>query len=573
MKQNKRKKIFQSKWQHNSSTIRILSLGGAGLVTKNMYVYEYRVHDLIKDILIVDCGIGFPDPEMYGVDVVIPDSRYLHDKKHLIRGVVFSHGHDDHIGAIPYIYPQIGPVKMWGTKLTAAFANLKLHEAKIKQRVAAVSFKDTLKIGPFELSFIRLTHSIPDTAHIVIKTPIGIFYHGSDYKFDLKPLDKKVSEISKINAVGKEKIRCVLTDCLGSERRGFTQSEKIIGETLEREFAACKGKFFFTTTSSNISRIQLAIDIARKHDRSVAFIGRSIDKNVEAASKLGYVRIPREFIVRDRDLKRLHPSKQCIIVAGSQGQPESAISRIAYDNHKYIHLEENDTVVISSDPIPGNEYNVNALIDQLYRKGARVSYSDIMEDLHVSGHGSQSDMMYLLSMLGPEYIIPIGGTYRHIVQYRRLAEEIGYQKKHVLIPGDGEVLEFASSGAPKIVDKISINNIMVDGLGVGDISNVVLRDRKTLAKDGIVVIVIPIDQYSGKVVSDPDIISRGFVYMKKSEDLVNKAKMSVKASLSLKKGKITNWQHVRMSIIRNLEKKLAKEIKRYPLIVPVIIEV
>ena len=294
-------------------SVRIVPLGGTGDVTKNMFAYEYRYDGKIRDILIVDCGIGFPDPDMYGVDLVIPDIRYLMNKKETLRGLICTHGHDDHIGAIPYIYLKLGKIPMWGTPLTAAFTNLKLKEAKIKERMKPVSFETQVQAGPFRVSFVRMTHSIPDTANLIIETPIGIFYHGSDFKFDFNPLDGKLSELGKINAVGKQGVVCLLTDCLGSERPGFTPSEQKIGDVLEKELSMCPGKFLFTTQSSNISRIQLAIEIALRGGRQIAFIGRSVTKNVEAALDLGYMRFPRDKMVRDRDLRKVPAGKQFLM--------------------------------------------------------------------------------------------------------------------------------------------------------------------------------------------------------------------------------------------------------------------
>jgi ribonuclease J len=567
------KTVFHGSSLTGKDSIRVIPLGGTGHVTKNMFLYEYRYDGKLRDILIVDCGIGFPDPEMYGVDLVLPDVRYLKDKRQFVRGLVFTHGHDDHIGGIPYLFDKLGRIPMWATTLTAAFANIKLREVGATNKVQPVTFDKILRVGPFTISFVRVTHSVPDAANLIIETPIGIFYHGSDYKFDFQPLDGKLSELEKINAVGKRGVLCLLTDSLGSERPGFTPSEQVVGTTLEKELSMATGKFLFTTQSSNISRVQLAIEIALRHGRKIAFFGRSIDQNVEESIKLGYMHFPREAVILDRDLKRLHPAKQFLIVAGSQGQPDSALSRIANDNHKFVRIDDGDTVVFSADPIPGNEYNVNALIEQLYRKGARVSYSTIMEDLHVSGHGSQGDMMLMLSATGPKYILPIGGTYRHMMQYRRLAADLGYEKRDVLIPEEGQVVEFRKDQPPKVVDTIDLENVMIDGLGVGDVGNVVLRDRQTIATEGIVVVVVPIEISTGRVTAAPDIISRGFIYMKESGELLDKAKRVVSQSLRLKKGRMIDWQYVRKQLENNLSVLLSKETGRHPLIVPVIVEV
>jgi len=572
-KQNKNNNVFVGSADPGKGSVRLIPVGGTSDVTKNMFAYEYRYDGKLRDILLVDCGIGFPDPDMYGVDIVIPDTRYLQNKKEAIRGLIFTHGHDDHIGAIPYIYPKLGNIPMWGTPLTAAFANVKLKEAKIKQKVTAVNFDTELQIGPFRVNFVRMTHSVPDTANLIIESPVGIFYHGSDFKFDFDPLDGKRSELDKINSAGKKGVLCLLTDCLGSERHGFTPSEQKIGESLEKEISMCPGKFLFTTQSSNISRIQRAIEIALGQGRQIAFIGRSIIKNVEAAHDLGYMRFPREKVVRDKDLRKVPPVKQFLIVAGAQGQPESALTRIANDSHAYVNIGAGDTVLFSADPIPGNENAVNDLIDQIYRTGARASYTNIMEDLHVSGHGSQGDHMLLLSALGPQYVLPIGGTARHVINYRTVASEIGFPKANFLIPEEGEVLEFKQFQKPRVVETISLENVLVDGLGVGDVGAVVLHDRQTIAQEGIVVVVVPIDRKSGRLIGEPDIISRGFVYIKESTALLERAKRLVKDCLKTKTNRIRDWRYIRELVEDNLHQFLRKETGRQPLIVPVVLEV
>ena len=569
------KNIFEARGTPLSGkeSVRVIPLGGTGNVTKNMYVYEYRYDGKLKDILIIDCGIGFPSAEMFGVDLIIPDVRYLEDKKQFIRGLVFTHGHDDHIGGIRYLYPKLGKIPMWGPQLAAAFANLKLEESEIKERVQPVTFDKILSIGPFRLSFIRVTHSVPDTSHIVIETPIGTFYHGSDFKFDMTPLDNKPSEIGKINAAGKKGILCLLSDSLGSERPGFTPSEQVIGETIEKELMLSKGKVLFTTQSSNISRIQLAIEIALAHGRKIALLGRSIDKNVEASVKLGYMKFPRDMVVLDRDLKKIPANKQFLIVAGAQGQQESALMRIAKDIHKFVSIGEQDTVIISADPIPGRENDVNSMIDEIYRHGSRVSYSDIMEDLHVSGHGSSGDMMLLLSALGPQYVMPIGGTYKHVMQYRRLAVDIGYNAKDVLIPESGQVLEFRTGERPRVVDTIQLQEVMIDGLGIGDVGDVVLKDRQVIAHEGIVVVVIPVDRASGVLAGKPQLVTRGFVYVRQSGELIAKATHIIAEAVRKSHKKHIVWQELRKHVEESLGKFLLKETGRSPLIVSVIQEI
>lgn len=557
----------------DKETIRIFPLGGIGNVTKNMYLYEHHMDGVLQGMIIVDCGIGFPDEVMYGVDLVIPDITYLNDKKDKILGMFLTHGHDDHIGALPYILPKLPSFPIHATKLTAGFAEKKVKEFGINAKIKVLPFAEKVTIGPFTITPVHVTHSIPDAANFVIETPIGTFYHGSDFKFDLTPPDNFPSELGKIAQAGEKGVLCLLSDSLGSERSGYTLTERIIEDTIEEEMRKCGGKFLFATQSSNISRIQQAINVALRHHRKVAFIGRSMDQNSEVARKLGYLQIPDGALVYDKQLLRLEDSQLCIIVAGSQGQADSALARIARGEHKYVKLREHDVVVLSADPIPGNENAVHSLVDTLTEVGARVSYSEIMEDLHVSGHGSRQDLRLMLSLTKPKFILPIGGTYRHMIAYRNLAAEMGHGREDVLIPQAGDVLEFSQNSKPRIVQRIATEEVMIDGFGVGDVGEVVLRDRKTLAKEGIVVIVVPIDKSSGRVTAQPDIISRGFVYMKDSRHIVERAKQIVNQELRFKKGAKFDWMFIRRNIEEKVGKYLYKETGRSPLIVPVVVEV
>ena len=557
----------------DKETVRLFPLGGIGNVTKNCFVYEYRIDGKLIDVLLVDCGIGFPDEAMYGVDLVIPDVTYLLDKLDKIRGLVLTHGHDDHIGALPYVLPKLPRFPIYATKLTAAFAEIKLKEFGINRDISVITTQQLLNLGHFKIESAHVTHSIPDAVNYVITTPIGQFYHGSDFKFDLTPLDNQPSELGKIAAAGSAGVLCLLSDSLGSERSGYTLSERMIEETLEQQLRSCGGKFLFTTQSSNISRIQQAINVALRHHKKIAFIGRSVDQNCEVARKLGYLTFPQEALVHDKQLLRLPDNQLFLVVAGSQGQAESGLFRIARGEHKFVKIRDGDGVGFSADPIPGNENAVHALVDTLTQAGARVSYSEVMEELHVSGHGSQQDLMLMLSLTKPKYILPIGGTYRHMVAYKKLAMTMGHAKENVLIPQEGDILEFGRSMRPHVVQRIETDQIMVDGLGVGDVGDVVLRDRKTLAKEGIMVIVVPVEESSGRVSAAPDIISRGFVYMKESGRLMDRTRQMVVESLRTSKGHITDWQFLRRNIEEKVAKFLYKETGRRPLIVPVIVEV
>jgi len=557
----------------NKGLVRIIPLGGVGDVTKNMFVYEYRTDaNTISDILIVDCGIGFPDEAMYGIDLLIPDSSYLIDKKNKIRAVVLTHGHEDHIGALPYILPQL-KVPVYGTRLTAALAEVKLQDFGLQSHVNKVNPADILRIGPFTIEFVHVTHSIPDASNLIIRTPVGIFYHGSDYKFDWTPIDGQKTDVGKIATVAKEGILCLLSDCVRVESPGYTLSEQVIEDTLEKAIRECKGKFIFTTQSSNISRIQQAINVAIRNNRKIAFLGRSIVKNVEVTAKLHYLEFPDIFVVPEKEIKKYNPSELALIVTGSQAQPNSALSRIAEGQHKHVGIRKGDVVVFSADPIPGYENAVHNMIDVLTAAGADVVYSDIVDELHVSGHGSANDLALMLGLTSPKYIIPIGGTFRHMKHYAQLAKNMGYKENQIILPNGGDIISFDSNSQMKISDKVILKNIMVDGLGVGDIGNVVLRDRQTMANEGIVIVVVPIEQNTGRVTAEPDIISRGFVFMKESGRLIDESKKVIVNSLRLKKGRIFDWNYVRKQIEGNLEEYLYRETHRRPLILSVVIKV
>ncbi|OGG26293.1 hypothetical protein A2960_04955 [Candidatus Gottesmanbacteria bacterium RIFCSPLOWO2_01_FULL_39_12b] len=553
--------------------IRIIPLGGIGNVTKNMFVYEYRRDkNTISDIIIVDCGIGFPDEAMFGVDLVIPDISYLRDKKDKIRAVILTHGHEDHIGALPYILPEL-KVPVYGSRLTAALAEVKLKDFGLNSHINTVNLSDMLRFGPFSIEFVRVTHSIPDATNLIIRTPVGIFYHGSDFKFDWTPIDGQQTDVGKIARTASEGILCLLSDCVRVESPGYTLSEKTIEDTLEKELRGCNGKFIFTTQSSNISRIQQAINVAIRNNRKIAFLGRSILKNVEVTRKLKYLDFPDIFVVPEKDIKRHNAKELVLIVTGSQAQPNSALSRIAEGQHKFASVNEGDVVVFSADPIPGYENAVHNLIDLLTINGARVAYSEIIDELHVSGHGAANDLALMIGLTKPQYIFPIGGTYRQMRHYSEMAQNMGYKKNQIIIPPDGRIIEFNANRHVQLTDKLELKNVMVDGLGVGDIGNVVLRDRQTMANEGILIVVVPIEQNTGRITAEPDIISRGFVYMKESNQLIDRAKKVITNSLQLRKGRIMDWRYVRKQIEGNLEEFLYRETHRRPLILSVVIEV
>lgn len=564
--------MFQVK-QFSQAVLRLVPLGGIGDVTKNMYVYEFRpTPDKISDILIIDCGIGFPDEAMYGIDLIIPDITYLKNKKDKIRGIILTHGHEDHIGALPYILPEL-KVPVYGTKLTAALAEVKLHDFGLQSKVNVVNENNILRLGPFLIEFVHVTHSIPDATNLILKTPVGVFYHGSDFKFDWTPIDGRKTDVGKIAQASKEGIFCLLSDCVRVESAGYTLSEQVIEDTLEKEIRNCQGKFIFTTQSSNISRIQQAINVAVRNNRKIVFLGRSIEKNVEVTKKLKYLEFPDILVINEKEIKRHHAKELALIVTGSQAQPNSALSRIAEGVHKTVSVSPGDVVVFSADPIPGYENSVHTLIDILTASGARVAYSEISDALHVSGHGAKNDLALMIGLTNPKLLLPIGGTFRQMRHYAELAFNMGYHENQVILPMAGDVIEFSPPDHVRISEKLDLKNIMIDGLGVGDIGNVVLRDRQTMASDGIVIVVVPIEQSSGRVTAEPDIISRGFVYMKESGELIDQAKKIVVNSLKLKKGRIIDWKYVRKQVEGNLEVYLFRETHRRPLILSVVIHV
>ncbi|MDP2860504.1 MAG: ribonuclease J [bacterium] len=550
-----------------SPFVKIISLGGVGNVTKNMYVYETE-----RDIVVVDCGVGFPDEAMPGIDLVIPDISYLREKRRKLRAIILTHGHEDHIGALPYILPELN-VPVYGTKLTIALAKGKLKEVGFNtDRLFVIKEDIPVFLSDFKIEFVHVTHSVPDAANLIITTPAGVFYHASDFKFDWTPLDNRPTQVAKIAAAGEKGVLCLLSDCLRSEKRGYTLSERTLIETFEREISSCPGKFIVTTQSSNISRIQMAVSAAVKHNRKICFLGRSIEKAVSCGMELGYLSAPKEALIIPQDIPHHRPDNLCLIAAGSQGQPESALSRIAGGENELVKIKDGDVVVFSTDIIPGNENAFHSLIDMLTKQGARVAYSEILDDLHVSGHAAQNELSLMIGLTRPKFLLPIGGTFRHMKQYSVLAEDMGFKKETILLTEDGQTAVFSGGQARLEQNNIGIKNIMVDGLGIGDVGSTVLRDRQVMAADGIVVVIVPINRGTGLLVSEPDIISRGFVYMKESGELIAEAKNIVKKSFDEHAGRPFEWHFLRRRLEDTLEDFLWKKTRRRPMILPVVME-
>jgi len=551
--------------------LRFIPLGGIVGVTKNMYVYELYENDKLKDILIVDCGIGFPMEKELGIDFVIPDVSYLVGKTDKIRAIVLSHGHEDHTSALPYHYTAFGKPPIYASKLTATFVENKFKEFGERVKVNQVDYKKEYSFGDFKLSFIRMTHSIPDTMHVLIKTPVGAIYHGTDYKLDLTPPYGSSPDFYSITKAGHDGILCLLSDCLGSEREGLTLSENIVGQAFEDEMRKTKGKFIMTTFSSNISRIRQCVEAAIKFNRKIIFLGRSMKENTRLAATIGYLPIPESLFTREEEAVRLPPNKICLIVAGSQGQYNSALSKVARNQNKNIRIKAGDKVVFSSDPIPGNDNEVYALIEELSLRGADVIYSDIHDQLHASGHGNQEDLKFLIRFIDPKFFIPIGGTIRHQQQYRKIVTDLGYKKEQAFLLAEGETVWFTPRGAYR-GESIETKNIYVDAYGVGDVGNVILRDRKTLATEGMVVTILTVDS-KGKLLTRPKLISRGFVFERGEEKLFIMATKLVEKVLKPRGETIIDSTNLKREVMANLEELFVKETGRRPLIIVDLIQV
>jgi ribonuclease J len=558
-------------------TIKFLSLGGEEDVTRNMYLYEYK-----DQILIVDCGLGFPDETMLGVDLLLPDIAYLlhacmpeGKAKKKIVGMLLTHGHEDHIGGLPYILPQLPSFPIYGSPLTAALANEKLTEFNTQLVVQTVTFTNgNIQIGDFKITFIHVTHSIPDATHLFIETPVGNFYHGADYKFDLTPADRKRTEFLKIAQAAQKGITALLSDCLGAERPGFTPSEEMLTQNFEKTMRESQGKVFITTNSSNVSRLNQAIEAAEKLNRKVCFVGRSIIKAKQIAQKLGYLHIKRGTEIQIDAIPHYKSNQVMLLVAGSQGQENSAMTRIAEGEHKAIRLQPNDMVIFSADPIPGNELAVSSLVDAIAKKGATVMYSDRASgSFHVSGHGSSGDHMLLISLTQPKFLLPISGTYRHMIAYRDLGEKMHYKRNQIFLIENGQEVIFTAQQA-KIGKKIEVKNVYVDEVSGEELESYVVRDRERLAQEGVLILLVEINASNSQLASKPEVIMRGTSFSESSKaDLTKFLQKEIATVLSNQKGHVTNWVHIRRIIGDVAERHIFKKFHSQPLVLPVVIEV
>ncbi len=547
--------------------VSIIPLGGVSDVTRNMYVYEYK-----NEILIIDCGLGFANEAMVGVDLTLPDISYLKTTNKKIVGMAITHGHEDHLGALPYILPELPDFPVYATPLTAEFSNEKLKEYGVNRRVQKVEFDGgELKLGSFTISFVRITHSVPDTSNIFIKTPVGNFYHGSDFKFDLTPYDNKKTEFHKIAQFANQGILCLLSDSLGSEKPGKTPTEQKITKAFEEEMEKTPGKFIVTTYSSNISRLNQVIRCAQKFNKKICFIGRSVIKAKDIAQRMGYLSVPKGMEVTVDNLRNVKDRDLVLVVAGSQGQENSALTRIVTGEFREIRLSPQDTIIFSSDPIPGNEISINSLLDLISKKGARVLYSSISSDFHVSGHGYSEDLMLMMSLTKPKNVMPIGGNYRHMVAYRSLARRQGFKDENILLADNGQEVVFTKERS-FFGKKLQLKNVYVDQISGEEVENFVLMDRQKIAKEGIVVVIAEVDGQSGRLAEKPNIVVRGLTPAEASDLSVSLVK-ELTRSLSGKGQPITNWIHFRKAIGQISEKYIYKNLRKHPLVLPIVIEV
>ena len=554
------------KTEKQNSKLKIIPLGGLEQIGMNITAFEYE-----DSIIVVDCGLSFPDDDMLGIDLVIPDVTYLKENIDRVKGFFITHGHEDHIGAIPYVLKDIN-VPIYATKLTMGIIDKKLEEhgmlKTVKRKV--VKYGQHINLGCFRVEFIKTNHSIQDAAALAIYSPAGIVVHTGDFKVDYTPVFGDAIDLARFGEIGKKGVLALMCDSTNAERPGFTQSEKSVGKVLDDIFEDHKKtRIIIATFASNVDRVQQIINSAEKFGRKVAIEGRSMVNIISIASELGYLSLPDNILI-DVDQLKSYPDEQTVIITtGSQGESMAALSRMANGTHRKVSIKPNDTIVFSSNPIPGNEKSVTGIINELMMKGADV----IFQDVHVSGHACQEDIKLIYSLVNPKYAIPVHGEYKHLIAQAKIAEELGYDSDHIKILSSGDVLEIDENDA-NVTGRVHVGNVMVDGLGVGDVGNIVLRDRQRLAEDGIIIVVMTLEAGSGQVLAGPDIVSRGFVYVRNSESLMDEAKNVLDETMErLMDNNVTDWGKIKTEVKDALGDFVWKETKRRPMIMPIIMEV
>ena len=549
--------------------LKIIPIGGLDEIGKNLTAFEYS-----NEIIIVDCGMAFPDDDMPGVDMVINDITYLVKNRQKIKGIFLTHGHEDHIGGLPYFLKEIN-VPDYGTKLTLGLVEHKLKEHNLLSVVKLVRTRPgtIVTVGKnFTVEYITTNHSIADSVALAIKTPVGTVVHMGDFKIDSTPIVGDVIDLARLGELGKEGVLALMSDSTNVERPGYAMSERTVGEKFEKIFQNCDKRIIVATFASNVHRVQQIIDAAAKNRRKVAISGRSMEHIVEISILLGYMKIPEGVLINLDNIKKYRPGEVVIITTGSQGEPMSALTRMAYSDHRKVEVTKDDLIVISASPIPGNEKAVSNVINELFKIGAEVIYKSLM-DVHVSGHACQEELKLIMSIVKPRYFIPVHGEHRHLVLHNRLAEDVGIPPERSFVLSNGSVLELDYESA-KITGNIQAGRVLVDGLGVGDVGNIVLRDRKHLAQDGLIIIVTTIDREKGEMVSKPDVISRGFVYVRESEQLIDEIKLAASEAVeeSLTKRNM-DWAMMKNNVKSSVAKYIYDRTKRNPMILPIIEEV
>ncbi len=547
---------------------KVIPLGGLGEIGKNMTAMQYG-----DEIIVIDCGIAFPDEDMYGVDLIIPEVSFLIENASKVKGLFITHGHEDHIGAIPFVLKQIN-IPIYATKLTIGLIENKLKEHGLlhSTELNIVKPRESVQLNNLEIEFIRNTHSIADSCSLAIHTPIGVIFHTGDFKIDHTPIDGEPMDLERISELAQQGILLLMSDSTNVERKGYTMSEKAIGETLLKLFDRAKGRVIVATFASNIHRMQQIIDASKFFNRKVAFSGRSMEKISTVARELGYLHIDDEMLVDSRDINNIADDELTLIVTGSQGEPMGALARIAFSTHRQIKIHPNDLYILSSSPIPGNDKLVGRVINQLYKKGAEVIYKDL-EAVHVSGHACQEELKMILRLTHPKFFMPVHGEYRHLVHHKNLAKSLGIPSDHIMVLETGQVLELTPDSA-NINGRVRTGAIFVDGIGVGDVGTIVLRDRRMLAEGGMIIVVATIDKQSKELISEPYILTRGFIYVKEAEDLMNHIKDLASTTLQTLLDNDTHEIMVmKNQVKKSLERYLFEQTKRRPSIFPIIMEV
>jgi ribonuclease J len=550
------------------SKLKVIPLGGLGEIGKNMLVIEYE-----NDIIIIDAGIMFPEEEMLGIDLVIPDFSYVTERKDKVRGIIISHGHEDHIGALPYLLPLLNNVPVYATKLTNGLIRVKLKERRTREGVnlKILNYGEEITLGKFRVELFPVCHSIPDACGIIIRTPEGTIIHSGDFKIDHTPVNGKPTDLSRLAQLGAQGVLLLLSDSTYAELPGYTPSEQTVGESLEYFIANAPGRVIVTTFSSLISRVQQVIDAAAKHGRRVFIAGRSMTETVRISLELGYLKAPNGILGKIEDLKGMPYNKVVLVTTGSQGEPTSALVRMANHDHKHVHIQRGDTIILSSTPVPGNESLVNRTVDSLFKQGAQVIYSKLGQ-VHVHGHGSQEELKLILGLVKPKYFAPIHGEYRHLSLHARLAESVGIPSDRIFVLEDGDILELSENYA-RINGKVNSGHVYVDGLSVGDIGGVVLRTRRMLSRDGIVFVIIAVNRQTGQLVGRPDIVSRGFIDDREYGGMIEESRDLIAKTLGHGGGRIPEWNYINNKVRDTLDKFFYDRTKRRPMILPFMVKV